>query len=392
MRSQRAPSPLLVIFLIVFFDLVSFGIIIPILPYYAKEFGADAFAWSWVMAIFSIAQFIFAPVWGGMSDVYGRRPILLGSIFLGALAAVALAFANSIEWIFICRLLAGIFAANISTATAYIADSTTPENRARGMGIIGAGFGLGFIFGPAIGGLLAPHGLHVPILVAAGLGLLNFTLAFVILKEPLANLEERRGNRRRYDLNLVRETLAASATRTPALIFFLSTFAFTQLEVSFGFFVLDRFGYGPREAGSLLALMGIIMVLIQGGLIGRLAKRFGEVKLVRFALPLMGLALVGAALATAIWPFALCLVAIAAANALVNPSLSSLMSQAAPPERMGGMMGVYQSASALGRIVGPPVAGWLYVSLGLVSPLYAAALVFGLAWVMASAYRMKRAT
>src|SRR3989338_1484125 len=240
---MRRPGPLLVIFLVVFFDLVSFGIIIPILPYYSKEFGADAFAWSWVMAIYSIAQFLFSPLWGSLSDAHGRRPILLLSILLGAVSTLVLAFASGIWWIFACRLLAGVFAANISTATAYIADSTTTENRAKGMGIIGAGFGLGFIFGPAIGGLLAPQGLHVPILVGAALGFLNFLLAWVILKEPLTGLEARRKTRRRYDFALAREALASLPTRAPILIFFLSTLAFTQLEGSFGFFLFFLFLY-----------------------------------------------------------------------------------------------------------------------------------------------------
>lgn len=381
---MKRMSPLLVIFLVVFFDLVAFGIIIPILPYYSKEFGANAFIWSLVMAIYSVAQFLFAPFWGNLSDSLGRRPILLLSILLGAISTAIMAFAQSVWWILACRLLAGIFAANISTASAYIADSTSEENRAKGMGIIGAGFGLGFIFGPAIGGLLSPYGLHVPILLAAALGFANFILGYFILSEPLRDLEQRKKNRRHYNLDLVREVLAYSPTRAPVLLFFIATLAFTQLEVSFGFYVLERFGYGARAAGGLLAMMGTVMVLIQGGGIGRLAKRFGEESLVKFAIPLMAVALVGSALSASVAVFSIFLVLIATANAIINPALSSLMSKAAKKENMGGMLGVYQSSSSLARIIGPPIAGAAYVRMGISSPMLLSSAVMAggalLAW------------
>lgn len=367
---MKKMSPLLVIFLIVFFDLLSFGIVIPILPYYANSFGANAFVWSWVMAIYSIAQFAFAPFWGSLSDQYGRRPVLLLSLLFGALSMVALGFANSVLWIFLCRLAAGIFAANISTATAYIADSTTEENRAKGMGIIGAGFGLGFLFGPVLGGLFVEQGYHIPVFIAGGLGLLNVVLGFFILPEPIKDLEKRRANRRRFSLDMVKRTLATNGTGIPTILFFVSTFAFTQLEVSFGFFVMDRFSYDAREAAYLLALMGFVMVLIQGGAIGRLSKKYGERNLAIFGFFLMATALTGAGFTVSITLFTVLLVLIGVANALINPSLSSLMSKAAPKEETGGMMGVFQSASSLGRIVGPPVAGILYVKAGIASPLY----------------------
>ena len=365
-------SQLMIIFLIVFFDLLSFGVVIPILPYYAKSFGADAFVWSWVMAIYSIMQFLFAPFWGSLSDKHGRRPILLLSVFCGAVSMAALGFAGSVLWIFLCRMFAGIFAANISTATAYVSDITTPENRAKGMGIIGASFGLGFIFGPAIGGLLAPLGYHVPVLFAAGLGFANFILACFILSEPLRDRASRALNRRRYSLAVIKEALSERETALPVILFFLSTLAFTQLEVSFGFFVLDRYGYDAKEAGYMLAGMGLVMALIQGGAIGRLAKRFGERRLALTGFCLMALALIGAALPVSVPLFVVFILFIAVGHALINPSLSSLMSMGAPPDRVGGMMGVYQSASSLGRIVGPPVAGVLYVDAGMTWPLWSA--------------------
>ena len=388
--SMKRPSPLLVIFLVVFFDLLSFGIVIPILPFYSKEFGANAFVWSWVMAIYSIAQFLFSPFWGGISDRYGRRPVLLVSIFFGALATLAMSFATSVAWIFFARFLAGAFAANISAASAYIADSTTPEKRAKGMGIIGAGFGLGFIFGPALGGLLAPYGLSTPILAAAVLGFFNFILAYFILIEPLTDLAARRRNRRSSSLAAAREAVGAKVTRGPVLLFFLSTLAFVQLEVSFGFYVADKFSLDARSAGALLALMGVVMVLVQGGAIGKLAKRFGEGNLIATGLPIMAISLVAAVFAPSVGSFALCLALLGFGQAIVNPSLSSLMSRSAPKENLGAMMGVFQSSSSLARIIGPPLAGYLYVAKGIDSPLYLAAALLILALVIVPPYLEKR--
>lgn len=383
---MKKMSPLLVIFLIVFFDLLSFGIVIPILPYYAESFGANAFIWSFVMAIYSVMQFLFAPVWGSLSDRHGRRPILLVSLLLGALSMVALGFANSVIWIFLCRMAAGIFAANISTATAYIADSTTEENRAKGMGIIGAGFGLGFLFGPVIGGIFVEQGYHVPVFIAGALGLMNVVLGFFILPEPIKDLDKRKANRRRFDWTLVQKTISIKKTAVPVILFFVSTFAFTQLEVSFGFFVMDRFSYNAREAAYLLALMGFVMVIIQGGAIGRLSKRYGERNLAIVGFLMMAVALTGAGFTTSVTIFTVTLVIIGIANALINPSLSSLMSKAAPQEDVGGMMGVYQSASSLGRIIGPPVAGFIYVQLGIASPLYLSSVVMAIAGALAISY------
>lgn len=379
---MRKLSPLLVIFLVVFFDLVAFGIVIPILPFYAKNFGADAYTWSWVMAIFSIAQFLFAPLWGALSDRIGRRPVLLATIFLSALSTCVIALGNSVQWIFIGRLLAGIFAANISTATAYIADSTDEANRAKGMGIIGAGFGLGFIFGPAIGALLSPWSLTAPLWIAAILGFANFVLAWFILPEPLKNLEARRKNRRRFSFDVLRKAFADQAISAPIVLFFLSTLAFTQLEVSFGFYVAEKFDYTAREAGYLLTLMGLVMVAIQGRAIGPLAKRFTEARLAPFGMLCMCIALIGAAYSATVLCFAIFLGLIALGHALVHPSLSSLVSRAAPKEITGGIMGIFQSSSALGRIIGPPLAGYLYVNYGLNFPLWTAAAVLALGFLI----------
>lgn len=365
-------SPLLTIFFIIFLDLVGFGIVIPILPYFSKDFGASAFSLGWLMASYSIAQFLFAPVWGSISDRYGRRPVLLATIFGGAISLTATALAPSLPFLFLGRLLSGIFGANISTASAYIADVTTPENRAKGMGIIGAGFGLGFIFGPAIGGILSSHGYQLPILTAAVLNLVNFCFAAVVLREPNLKSTERENNRRKISFALFQKVLANKATALPVILFFFSTLAFTHLEVSFALFVLERFDYTARKAGLLLGGMGLVMVMIQGGLIGKLVKKFGERRLLHFGFFCMAIAMAGAGLSFTVPLFAFFLFFIAIGNGLVNPSLSSLMSKASPENTRGAFMGAYQSAGSLARIIGPPISGLLFDKAGIASPIFVA--------------------
>jgi DHA1 family tetracycline resistance protein-like MFS transporter len=361
-------SPLFTIFLVVFFDLLSFGIVIPILPYYSKTFGADAFQLGWLMAVYSIAQFLFSPLWGSLSDRVGRRPVLLATILLGASAMVATALAGSFTVLLIARLVAGAFAANISTANAYIADVTTEENRAKGMGVIGAGFGLGFIFGPAIGGLLAINQHYtLPILCAACLGFLNFLFAFLVLEEP----ERIKVPATRSRWNGAAETLADPRTGLPIALFFLHTLAFTQLEVTFGLFVLERYGYDARGAGGFLAGMGVVSAILQGGMIGRLSKKYGELGLVPVAFIFLSIGMAAAAFAPTPVVFAVCLLSVAIGMGMANPCLSSLASKGAPISKRGAVMGIYQSAGSLARIVGPLIAGWAFDKLGSGIPLLA---------------------
>lgn len=362
-------SPLLVIFFVVFLDLVAFGIVIPILPYYSKTFGANAFALGWLMAIFSIAQFLFSPIWGGLSDKIGRRPVLLLTILGGAAAMVATALAGSFWILFAARLLAGIFGANISTAAAYIADVTPPSERAKGMGIIGASYGLGFIFGPAIGGLLSVYGYHVPILLAAILSFLNFIFAFFVLRETLKTGSNEAPAGKKFSYTGLQVAFAKGTTAIPIVLFFLSTLAFTQLEVVFGLFVLSRFGFEARDAGWLLAGMGLVSAFFQGGLIGRLAKKYGERNLLPVGFFFFTLCLAGAALSPTVLIFTLFLFGVAVGNGLVNPSLSSLVSKGAPGDKRGGVMGIYQSAGSLARVIGPPAAGLMFDRMSTASPI-----------------------
>lgn len=390
-------SPLFIIFLVVFIDLVGFGIVIPILPYYAKTYGATATTLGWLMTSYSAMQFLFAPFWGRLSDRIGRRPVLLASMTGSAGSLVILGFAPSLLWLFIGRTLGGICGANISTATAYIADVTTEEDRAKGMGLIGAAFGLGFILGPAIGGILSRFGYGMPMFAAAALSAANIVFAWFRLREPKEAVAVRASHRAGpFNRSAVRGVMADPRTRAAVLLFFLATLAFTQLEVTFALFVLARHGFGAQTTGWLLAFMGIVMVVVQGGLIGRLSRRFQESRLIIAGLLLMALAMVLISQAYEMPLLFAGLGLLAFGNGITNPSLSSLASKGAAAEQRGATMGVYQSAGSLARVVGPPMAGLIFDHFGVARPLLIGAglMLLGawgtVIWRVGSAERMRQ--
>jgi MFS family permease len=390
---MRQKSSLLVIFLVVFIDLVGFGIVIPILPYYAQHYGASAFELGWLMTAYSAMQFLFAPIWGKISDHLGRRPILLLSVLGTAISMAILGLAGSLEWLFIGRILAGACGANISTAYAYVTDVTNEQERAKGMGMVGAAFGLGFIFGPAIGGMLSRYGYGVPMLAGSALALCNFAFAFFRLEEPKLSPEVRMAHRYRHDWQSVQLAFGDSRTRMAILLFFLVTFAITQMEVTFAIYMGARYQYNAEQAGVLLAVMGIVMVAVQGGLIGRLAPLFGEKNLVVIGTFVAALALTAFASVGSVPLVVVTLCFLAFGHGLLHPSLSSLASLGALSNRRGTTMGVFQSAGSLARVLGPPCAGWLYDRMSWRSPFYGGSVVltvafaFSVVWSLAPGNR-----
>ena len=371
------------LFLVVFLDLVGFGIVIPILPYYAQTYGASAWALGWLMTSYSLMQFLFSPLWGRISDSIGRRPVLLISILGSCLSMLILGFAPSLIWLFIGRIFAGVSGANISTAYAYITDVTTEKDRAKGMGIIGAGFGLGFIFGPAIGGILSQYGYSAPMFAGAGLSAVNWIFTYFKLPEPESNSEIRAAHRtRRFDWKSISTSLSDPRTRFAVGIFLLVTFAVTQMEVVFALYLKARFGYNAKQAGLLLALTGLIMAAMQGGLVGKMAHKWGEIFLVLLGTLICSVALGIFASADLILVMIGALVLLAIGHGMLHPSLSSLASKGAEEDRRGATMGVFQSAGSLARVIGPPCAGWLYDALGGRSPFYCGALVLALCFAL----------
>jgi len=342
---------LAVLFSVVIVDLIGFGIVMPALPFWAREFGADATALGLLMSAYAAAQFVFAPLWGRLSDRVGRRPVLLATIAGTALALLGVGVATSLAWLFVARFLAGAFAANVSVASAYISDVTPPEERTRWMGMLGASFGVGFVLGPAIGGLLQPFGHAVPMLVAAGLAALNWIFAAARLREPVRHA--RVGGSR---VGVLRDP----AVRRLTLANLLFSLAVTQLETLFAFFMLDRFAWDMRSVGLVLAGMAVVMGGIQGGGMKALSARFAERSLVVAGMLLLALGFAALPFPANVPLLLVPLLLAAVGRAIAQPALQSLASQAARPDQRGLVLGTFQSSASLARVVGPALGGVLY--------------------------------
>jgi DHA1 family tetracycline resistance protein-like MFS transporter len=361
-------SPLLVIFITVFIDLVGFGIVIPVLPYYAEgtRFGATPREVGLLFASYSVMQLVFAPVLGRLSDKYGRRPILLISLLGTSLGFLILGFASTLWMLFLGRIIDGISGGNISTAQAYIADVTTKENRAKGMGLIGAAFGLGFVFGPAIGGILSRWGINVPFLFAGGLALANAILLYFTLPETVtADHPARTSAASGRGWKQLLDALEQRQLALVLAIYFLSIVAFSIMTASFSLFMMFRLGYDPWHSGWIFAFVGVVSAIIQGGLIGRLVKRFGEPALVIAGGFLLSISLFVSPFVTV----AMGLIGILSVgalssigNALTAPTLSSLASKSASAAEQGSVLGVTQSVASVARAVGPSIAAVLIYS------------------------------
>ena len=361
-------SPLLVIFATVFIDLIGFGIVIPVLPYYAEgsRFGATPREVGLLFASYSVMQLIFSPVLGRLSDKYGRRPILLISLLGTCLGFLILGFATTLLMLFVGRIIDGISGGNISTAQAYIADITTKENRAKGMGLIGAAFGLGFVFGPAIGGILSRWGTNVPFLFAGGLSFANVILLYFTLPETVtpdhpARVSAASGRGWKQVIEALRQPQLAFVMT----IYFLSIVAFSIMTAVFSLFMMFRLGYDPWHSGWIFAFVGIISAVVQGGLIGKLVKRFGEPTLVivgglLFTVSLFASPFVGPA--TGVIGILAVGALSAIGNALAGPSLTSLGSKSASAAEQGSVLGVMQSVASLARAVGPSIAAVIIYS------------------------------
>ncbi|MBT8479599.1 MAG: MFS transporter [Gemmatimonadetes bacterium] len=370
MSGRRTGSVALgIVFLTVFLDLVGFGIVLPLLPFYATELGASPFEVGLIIASYSAMQFLFAPVWGSLSDRYGRRPLLLVGLFGSAASYVVFGLAQSLEVLLLSRVIAGIMGANIPVAQAYIADSTTIERRARGMGLIGAAFGLGFIFGPAIGGGLSPWGYGVPGFVAAGLSLAGATAAWFWLPESLA--VENRARDGIGALSAVTgrarsavQVLSRKRLREPIGVFFLGTMGFAGFTTIFPLFLDNPLGLSALYAGGMFALVGMVSAAVQGALIGPMVERYGEQANAALGGALLSAGVIAMGLAQSIPATIVSLLAVGVGWGLLAPSLQSLVSRRAMATEQGEVLGVNQSASALARVIGPVAAGWAYGALG----------------------------
>ncbi len=367
-----------ILFLIVFVDLVGFGLVIPLLPFYAERFGASPQQVTLLVAVFSLMSMLAAPLWGRLSDRIGRRPVLMASMAAAALAYLWLGFATSLWMLFAARALAGICAGNIAAAQAYIADVTPPEGRARGMGMIGAAFGLGFIIGPALGGVvagndLATADLKTPGLIAAGLSFVAFVGVVALLKESLPQTGRARPSRNR--IAALRVALGRPVLSRLLVVFFLVILAFAGMEATFALWAMRQFSWGPAQVGYIFTYVGLLSAVMQGGLIGPLTRRFGEKSLLLGGLALIALGLLLLPLAAFLAPLLVAVTALALGMGAMQPSLNSLISRRAGLDEQGEVMGVAQSVGSLSRVLGPAIAGALFAGLGPDSPFVAGAIV-----------------
>lgn len=378
---------LTILFLTVFVDLVGFGIVLPLLPFYADRFGASGLEVGWLVAVYSLAQLVFAPLWGRLSDRYGRRPILIVGLVGSAFSYVVFGYADSLLLLFISRVMAGVGGANIPVAQAYIADITPPSQRAGNMGLIGAAFGLGFIFGPAIGGILAPVSTAAPGLAAAGLCFSNAILAFFLLPESLP--PEERGAPQ-TGTPPVRLEQVGHVFRTPVLLlvmglFFLFTVAFSMMHPTFPLFAAERFSLGERSVGYLFAFIGLCSAVMQGGIVRILAPRLGEERLIRLAGLVFVLGFLGVAWAPDLGTLLVALAVLAVGFGGSLPAITSLMSREAPTHLQGSILGLGQSVGATARVLGPILAGLIFDGWGIQWPYLVAAIIGGMALVPAVA-------
>jgi DHA1 family tetracycline resistance protein-like MFS transporter len=384
-------SPLASILSIVFIDLIGFGMIIPILPLYAQRFQATEWQIGLLLASYSLMQFLASPLLGWLSDRYGRKPVLLCSLVGSALGYLLMANAASLTILFAARILAGISGASVGTASAYIADITPPENRSKRIGLIGAAFGVGFILGPATGGILSHFSVVAPFWFAAILSILNAIAMWILLPEP-----ERHAVRQRGPVDLRETFVQAGSWRLGVitLIYFIGIAGFAIVTVIYAQVSNRRFDLNQSQISYIFVMMGLIGALIQGGAIGRLAKRFGDVNLAITGFAVMAISMVAMPLAHSVFLFLLFSAGLAMGNSLSQPTMSAIASKGASPALQGRVLGIVQSAGSLGRVFGPVIAGVLLTRdhLGLNNrygntPFFVGGLFIAIAFVFAMTLR-----
>ncbi len=391
---------MVILFLIVFIGLVGFGIILPLFPFYAERFGASPEVITWTMAAFTLAQAVGTPIWGRISDAYGRRMVLIWTMFGSALAYVMLAYADELWIVMLSRVFGGLMAGNISAAFAYVTDITTDENRSAGLGKVGAATGLGFIFGPAIGGLLAGAEVETanfvaPALASAGVSLVAMVGTIIFLPESLdpKNRKPLFGGRNGKAAESHGVSLAAMH-RGALLKLLIATMLFftamSQMESIFPLWAHDLFQMGPRDIGAVFFVIGVIVATMQGAAIGPLTKRFGERSVALAAGVFFAASLVILALARTEWQIWLGLVPFGLGVGLFNPTVSSMVSKTASANERGAVMGRFHAASAMGRFFGPAVSGLIYSKISMAAPFGLGALIMLPVIVLVGRFHMKR--
>ena len=359
-------KPIIIIFITIFIDMLGFGIIIPILPIFSKELGAANYQVGLIAMSFPIMNFLFAPFWGSLSDRFGRRPIILVSVLITGLAYLLFSQTVNLWLLLLSRILSGIGSANLSVAQAYIADITPPQERAKSMGLIGAAFGLGFIIGPTAGGYMKSISSTGQVdwvgYLAAGLCLINLVMAYFLLPESLKEKQKNVRFNFRVISGIVAE-LRKPTIRELLLINFIFITAFMIMQISVTLFWKEKIGLNEVEMGNMFAFIGLATVIVQGGLVGRMVKKFGETKLLTYGTYLFIVSLIMIPWVTPqnFLPIELTAFALMAlANGCLTPSITSLLSKSADPKDVGQVLGVNQSFGSMARAAGMGLSGFIY--------------------------------
>jgi DHA1 family tetracycline resistance protein-like MFS transporter len=376
------------VFVIVFIDLLGFSLILPLLPYYAETFGATPTVVGLLVASYAAAQLLGAPLLGRLSDRYGRRPVLLLSIFGTFLGFLLLGFARSLWVLFASRILDGLTGGNISVAQAYITDVTDEKSRARGLGLIGAAFGLGFIIGPAVGGALSINGYALPAFAAAGLAFMNLIAVFTWLPESLTEVrraELAQRPRPAFTFRALWQALNRPRVGPLLHVRFFFGLAFAIFQTIFALYAQYRLGLEANQTGYVLAYVGLLSVLVQGVAIGWLTTRVSERYLIFSAVVLMAFSLLAWAFVPSLLALLVLLAPLALAGGTLNTILSSALTKSVYPEEVGGTLGLSTSLESLTRVVAPSVGGVLLGRLGSAAPGVFGALI--MLWVVSFVWR-----
>jgi DHA1 family tetracycline resistance protein-like MFS transporter len=362
--------PLFSIILVVFIDLLGFSLILPLLPYYAETFKANNFVTGLLVASYAAAQLIGAPLLGRLSDRYGRRPILIASIFGTFIGFLLLGFAKTLAMLFAARILDGLTGGNLSIAQAYISDVTEAKDRSKGLGMIGAAFGLGFIIGPVTGGFLSQWGYAVPALVAAALSFINLILVYAWLPESLTPEKRTRMDQRKpaVTFGALLQALRRPFTGSLLVTRFFFGLAFAIFQTIFSLYTLTKFNLSAQSTGLILTYVGVLSVVVQGFLVGRITARFREDILIVGCAALMALSLAGWALAPSVIALIVILTPTAISGGILNTLLSSTLTKAVEPQEVGGILGLSAAVESSTRMFAPIIGGALLQQLGTWAP------------------------
>lgn len=391
MTSPTAPassqtSALAVLFAVVFINLVGFGLVVPLLPFYGQSLNAAPWEIAVMFSAYSLGQFFAEPFWGRLSDRIGRKPVILITVAANAVGYVMLAFAPNIWAAVAIRLFTGLGAGNVSTVQGYVADVTPPEKRAGRMGLIGAAFGLGFIVGPGLGGLLVREdlgrlGYQLPIFTAAAIALLAAVGVIVFLRESRAKADP--AAPRPPFLGGVHGAMKSPVVSRVLLVTLIYMAGFSGMESTFGLWTESRYDWGAREVGLSFMAVGVVSVITQGLIAGRLARRFGESRVLACGCLLFGAGLVGQVLSPVAWMVPVMMALGAFGMAMTMPNISALISRSVEPDRQGALLGLNMAASSIARIFGPMIAGAIFTYIGHDWPFLIGAMLTVPAAVMA---------